>query len=112
MDLQEIFVDDPEARFRQQEKHVRDAAVQTILDGDDRPVGAGVAHRVDRILEAEAGQRQRVARIVHRGEMRIGARRALEGERARRIGRGGAGHPRRRGAARGAGSCPMSGARA
>ena len=80
------------AALGQQEVDVRDAAVLRVLDRDDRARGAAVLDRIERILEAEAGQRQAVGRIFERGPVRIGARRALEGDRARRIGGGGLGH--------------------
>ncbi len=53
--------------------------------GIDRAVGDAIAHRVDRILEARsraAAGRPAHKSIAHR-EVRIGAGRALEGERAR-----------------------------
>ena len=56
------------------------------------PRGAAFAHRVERVLEAEAGQRQAVGRELERGAMRVAAGRALEGDRARGIGGGGGGH--------------------
>ena len=51
-----------------------------------------LAHRVDRILESEAGQRQRVGKRLHHRDVRIGARRALKGDRTIGIGGRGGGH--------------------
>ena len=54
---QEMLADDHQSAFRQQEVHICDAAVKRILDRDQRTPGKPFAHRVDRILETEAGQR-------------------------------------------------------
>ncbi len=47
--------------------------------------GAAGAHRIERVLEAEAGQRQAAGRIFERRTVRIRARRPLEGDCARRV---------------------------
>src|SRR5690606_10475827 len=48
---------------------------------------------VERILESEAWQRQVIGRGLARGAVRVGARRALKGDRAHRILRGCGAHP-------------------
>ena len=85
---QEIFVHDGQARFGQQEMHVRHPPVQAVFDRDDRPFRLSVAHGIDRILECETGQRHAIGRIAKRRQMRIGPRRALIGNGAGRVGGG------------------------
>ncbi len=70
---------------------VRHAAVQRILDGDEGAGGAAVIHRVEGILEAEAGERQAVRETPLHRDMGVRARRALKGDGALGIG-GGGGH--------------------
>ena len=48
--------------------------------------------RVERVLEREARQRQAIGRPFERGAVRVGARRALERDRARGVGGGGVAH--------------------
>ena len=85
-DRQEMLADDRQARFGEQEMDVGDAAVQAVLDRNDRAVDAAFAHGVDRILERIAGHRQRVRVIFARGEVAVRARRALKRQSARRLG--------------------------
>ena len=54
--------------------------------------GLAVLHRIERILEAEAGQRQALGIVFERGAVAVAAGRALKGDGARGILRGGAGH--------------------
>ena len=71
-----MLAGDHQPRFGQQEMDVGDAAVQRILDRDDRAIGAAVLHRVDRVLEVEAGQRQPVGKGLaapRHGELAPGA---------------------------------------
>src|SRR3546814_7849392 len=48
---QEIFADDHQPRFGQQEMDVRDAAMQRIFDRDHRAIGAAILHGFDRVGE-------------------------------------------------------------
>ncbi len=89
---QEVLANDVEFAFGQQEMNVGDAAVLRILDRDDRARGASVLHRVERVLEGEARQRQAGGRVLERGAVAVAARRALQRHRAGRIGGGGGGH--------------------
>ena len=88
---QEIFADDRQPAFGQQEMDVRHPAVLRILDRDDRPRRQPVLHRVECILEAEAGQWQALAVIFERSPVSVAPRCALERDREARIGGGGAG---------------------
>ena len=87
-----MLADDMQPAFRQQEVDIGDPAVLRILDRDDRPVGAPFADRVDRVLETEAGQRQAGGIVFQRRAVPVAARRALERNRACRIGRSQGGH--------------------
>ena len=83
-----MLAGDRQPRFGQQEVDVGDAAVKRILDRDDGAVGATVLDRGDRVVEGKARQRQCVReRLAHR-LVRIGPRRALEGDGAMRFGGG------------------------
>src|SRR3546814_2527992 len=77
-DRQKMLADDRQARFGEQKMNVGDAAVQAVLDRDDRAVDAPFAHRVDRVLERIAGHRQRIRVIFARGEVAVRAGRALQ----------------------------------
>src|SRR3546814_10455582 len=59
---QEIFADDHQPRFGQQEMDVRDAAMQRIFDRDHRAIGAAILHGFDRVGEIETRQRQTVGK--------------------------------------------------
>jgi hypothetical protein len=85
-DAQEMFADDRQAGFGQQEMNVGDAAMQAVFDRNDRAVDAPVAHRLDRILEAVAGQRQRLRVEFARRKVAVRAGRALKGQPPRGIG--------------------------
>ena len=87
-----MLAGDHQPRFGEQEVDVGDAAVERIFDRDDRMRGATVLHRVERILECEARQRQPVGEGFLRRDMAIGAGRALKGDRALGIGGGCRGH--------------------
>jgi hypothetical protein len=92
VDRQEVFAHDRQPAFGQQEVDVGDAAVLRILDRDDRLAGASVLHRIERVLERKARQRQAAGQRVHRRAVRIGARRALKRHGARGFAGGGGGH--------------------
>ncbi|KAK0359810.1 hypothetical protein LTR94_029801, partial [Friedmanniomyces endolithicus] len=77
-DRQEMFAGDDQPRFGQQEMHVGDAAVQRVFDRDDHTVGLPRLHRIQRVLEAEARQRQRAGKRLRHRDMAVGAGRALE----------------------------------
>lgn len=93
VDRHEIFADNVEPAFGQQEVDVGDPAVLRILDRDDRRPRPAVLHRLQRVLEAEAGERGEIGARFGRRAVRIGAGRTLEGDRARRIGGSDALHP-------------------
>ncbi len=93
-DRQEMLARDHQPRFREQEMDIGDAAVERILDRNDRAVGAAVLHRVDRIGKVETGQRQAVRKCLGRRDMAVGAGRALKRDRARGLRHRGLGHPR------------------
>ena len=87
-----MLTGDDQPRFGQQEMHVRDAAVERILDGNDRAIRAPVLHRVDGIGEIEARQRQPVGERLRGGDMAVRAGCALERDRPFRRGGGSLGH--------------------
>jgi len=77
----------------QEEVDIGDAAVLRVLDRDDRLAGAAVLHRIQRILEGEARQRQamrQALRAAARCELAPGA--PLKRHGAFGIGRRGRGH--------------------
>ena len=92
MDRHEMLGNDRKAAFGQQEVNVGHPAGLAVLDRDDRRGRAFGLDRVQRVLEAEAGQRQRIGRELARGLVAVGARRAGESQRARRFGLGGGAH--------------------
>ena len=87
-----MLAGDHQPRFGQQEMHVGDTAVERILDRDDRTIGLALLHRVDRILERKARQREAVGERLLRGDMAVRPRRSLKRDRALRGVGGGGGH--------------------
>jgi len=87
VDRHEVLADNGEAALGQQEVNVGHAAMLRILDRDDRPAGAAILHRFQRVFEAEAGQRQAIGGIFGRSAVAVAARRPLERNGAGRIGR-------------------------
>jgi len=75
---QEIFPDNGQAAFRQQEVDIRHAAMLRIFDRNDRGPGPPGFHCVQCVFKAEARQRQAFRRIFQRGAVGIGAGRALK----------------------------------
>ena len=63
--------------------NVGDATVLRILDRDDRLARSTILHRVECILEAEAGKGQRIWARFGSGTVGVRPGRSLEGDRAR-----------------------------
>ena len=74
-----------EARIRHQVVDVGDPAGDRILDRDHAERRPALAHRREGVLEAGAGQRRHLGKDAPAGEIGIGARLALEGDRLFRI---------------------------
>ncbi len=91
-DRHELLGDDVEPALGQQEVDVRHAPRLRIVDRDHRCPGRARMDRVERVLEAVAGQRQRGGRMGHRRLVRVRAGRSAECDRARRIAFGGGAH--------------------
>ena len=89
-----MFAGDGQPGFGQQEMHVGHAAVQRVLDRNDRAIRVSRAHRVDRVGEVETWQRQAIGKCLPRGDMAVGTGSTLERDRPVRFGGGGFGHPR------------------
>src|SRR3546814_4277588 len=88
----EMFGDELQPRFRQQEVDVGHPTVVRILYRDDRAPGPSLPHAVDRILERKARQgRRMIVKFAHR-LMRIGPRRSLESHGAVGLRLGGGNH--------------------
>jgi hypothetical protein len=73
VDVEKMLAHDAQPAFGQQEMDIGHAAVLRILDRDDRLAGAPVLHRVERVLERKARQRQAIGHHFQRGAVRIGA---------------------------------------
>jgi hypothetical protein len=81
LDRHEIFVDNIQPRFGEQEVNVGNPAVKRIFNRNDRASRRALFHRIDRILEGKAGHRKAAGSIIHRSKMRIGTGGALKGNR-------------------------------
>ena len=84
LDPDKMFIDDLQPRFRQQEMHIGDAAVERVFDGDDGACHRAGLHRLQRILERQARQHRRLGKQLAHRLVRIGSRCALEGHRLAR----------------------------
>jgi hypothetical protein len=62
--------------------------MQAVFDRDDGARRLPVPHCINCIFERKAWQRHAIGGVAERRQMRIGARRALIGDGARRIGGG------------------------
>ena len=91
-DAHEMFGHDRQPAFGQQEVDIRHAPVLAVLDRNHRAARGARFHRVERVFEIEAGQRQRFGRILHRRLMRIRSRRTAESDGAGGIPRRGTAH--------------------
>ncbi len=84
LDPLEMLADDGEAAFRQQRMDIRHAAGEAVFAGQHGEAGPALAHCFDGGLEGLAGQGGHVRKRGAAGEVGIGARHALECDRARR----------------------------
>ena len=80
MNAKKMFAHDVQPAFGQQKMDIGDPTVLRILDRNDCAPRAPIGHRIERILERKARQRQAIGRGFQRGAVRIGARRALKGD--------------------------------
>ena len=91
---QEMLADDVQAGFGQQVMDVGDAAGHRVLDRDHGVARIPALHGRQRVLEGGAGQRLEIGIRLEAGQMRVGARLALVGRRARSVLRCGRVRPR------------------
>ena len=76
----EMLGDDVKPGMRQEVMDVCDATRHRILDRDHGELGPAAFHRGERILEGGTGKRLHARIGVERGEVRVGAGLALEGD--------------------------------
>ncbi len=76
----EMLADDVEPGIGQEMMDVGDAAMQRVLDRDNRQIGLAVAHRRDRILEGGTGNGLGLRQGLARGQIGIGPGLALKGD--------------------------------
>ena len=77
----EMLADDVEARIGHQMVDVGDPSGDRVLDRDHREPRRAVAHRREGVLERGAGQARHLRKNPAAGQVGIGSRRALKGDR-------------------------------